>query len=474
MGSRAIVGLLRRGVPEANLTVFDVSRGALNAVRDDLHRRGLALAVPFVCLAPDATVAQTAEALQASGANLVVSMVPPPFAPALAEAAVTAHCHYVSSNFPSPAVAALGARASSAGVSLLEGHGFDPGTDERMAEQMATQFSRIHEVTSLGFGGPADPSFNAVCHAGAWTPRGILAALIREAYVVADGEVRCIPGLDILSGEHCGTIQVAGHSLDTYPNGDVRPLVRDLQEAGVDLSELRRAARLTGRWPGWLPFARWLVGSGLVTQEELPRGTPFEPGVVTHFQLLQLLVRSALALPHSILKDDPVAHAVATENCQAVRACIAGLPGSVSQSPWKALAALGVLDDAKQVQLRSKDNTPLEMTAHLLDSSLSLGSSQDIAVLALEMKGLDHAGRPLHLAGEFVDFGDAHASAMARGVAGPAACAAIETVLTPPDAGYVGTGSRTRRDKLFDRYRAGGAPIHITERGAPGQDTPRG
>ncbi|WP_371039534.1 saccharopine dehydrogenase NADP-binding domain-containing protein, partial [Rhodosalinus sp. FB01] len=68
--------------------------------------------------------------------DVVVSMLPGDWHVPIAEAAIAAGAHFVSSSYIAPEMRALDAAAKEAGVALVNEVGLDPGIDHLMAHRL--------------------------------------------------------------------------------------------------------------------------------------------------------------------------------------------------------------------------------------------------------------------------------------------------------------------------------------------------
>jgi lysine 6-dehydrogenase len=198
--------------------------------------------------------------------NVVISMLPPPFQPVLARAAVDAGVPYASSSYAG-ALADLDAVARQRGVAILPEMGMDPGIDLVLGRLAVDELDVVHGMRSYGAGlpEPACAGDNPIGYKITWTFEGVLKAYMRPARLLRDGREVSVPSGQIFRPENGHSFEVPGvGTMDAYPNGDALHYI-ELFGLGPELREMGRYAM---RWPGHNRF--WEVMADLGFLDEAP------------------------------------------------------------------------------------------------------------------------------------------------------------------------------------------------------------
>jgi saccharopine dehydrogenase-like NADP-dependent oxidoreductase len=217
----------------------------------------------------------TERLIRSSGADIVISMLPPALAVPTARAALSAGVSYVSSNYTRD-LTALDGEAREKGVALLPEMGMDPGIDLLLCSLAIAELDQVHELSSYGAGLPelacAD---NPLRYKVTWSFEGVLAAYTRSARFLRAGEETVIPGDQLFREENVETLDLPGVGrVEAYANGDA---VRYVELFGLD-DTLRDMKRLAFRWPGHCQLWRPLVELGLLDDRPVQLGgEPLSP-----------------------------------------------------------------------------------------------------------------------------------------------------------------------------------------------------
>lgn len=126
--------------------------------------------------------------------DLVISLLPVPFHPSVADLCLKHRKHLVTASYISPAMRALHERAVAADVLLLNEIGLDPGIDHCSAiallEEIRAQGKRVASFTSFCGGLPAPECADVpLKYKFSWSPRGVLGAALNGARFKLWGEV---------------------------------------------------------------------------------------------------------------------------------------------------------------------------------------------------------------------------------------------------------------------------------------------
>lgn len=200
-----------------------------------------------------------AQALQPGDA--VVSMLPADMHPPVAEIALRAGAHFVSSSYISPQMRALDTAARAAGVALVNEVGLDPGIDHLMAHDLVAAyraspaFEAENELsfTSYCGGVPAVP--NPFRYKFSWSPLGVLRALRSPARAIRD-----FAPVTVDRPWHAISTYTAPlarpESFEVYPNRDSVPFLQDynFDPAWKVRTFVRGTLRLDGWARAWAPI----------------------------------------------------------------------------------------------------------------------------------------------------------------------------------------------------------------------------
>ncbi|KIP01213.1 hypothetical protein PHLGIDRAFT_131332 [Phlebiopsis gigantea 11061_1 CR5-6] len=137
-------------------------------------------------------------------ADVVVSLLPVPLHPQVAELCLAHRKHLVTASYISPAMRALHSRAVAADVLLLNEIGLDPGIDHcsaiAMLETLRARGRRVVSFVSFCGGLPAPEHADVpLRYKFSWSPRGVLGAALNDARFKLGGAVREIPGRELLA-----------------------------------------------------------------------------------------------------------------------------------------------------------------------------------------------------------------------------------------------------------------------------------
>lgn len=203
-----------------------------------------------------------------SGADIVISMLPPELGYPSARAALDAGLPYVSSNYPGQ-VTELDAKAQQKGVTILPEMGMDPGIDLLLGRMAVDALDEVHGLYSYGAGIPehACADANPLRYKITWTLEGVLKAYMRPARYLKNGETHEIPSGQIFRERNIHILEVDNMGpVEAYYNGDA---VRYIEIFGLGKS-VRDMGRFAFRWPGHCRF--WSAMSDLGFLDEQPTG----------------------------------------------------------------------------------------------------------------------------------------------------------------------------------------------------------
>lgn len=204
-----------------------------------------------------------------AGHDLVISLLPAPMHPMVAEACLTHSKHLVTTSYVSPEMAAMGPRAEAAGVILLNELGADPGIDHMSAMKLIhgvkNRGGKVTSFRSYCGGIPApDANNNPMGYKLSWSPLGALRAAKSSAHYLKNGHNVEIEAAYLFKTRHQLHFPEVG-MLESYPNRDSLSY-----QALYGLEGIPTMFRGTLRYPGWSETMMRVVELGLL--DESPRG----------------------------------------------------------------------------------------------------------------------------------------------------------------------------------------------------------
>jgi len=210
-----------------------------------------------------------AEALRAMvpTADLSISMLPYAYHVQVAELCIEFGKDMVTTSYVSPAMRALDEHAKTAGVTVLNEIGVDPGIDHMSAMKVIHHVQRnggeIISFRSWVGGLPApEANTNPFGYKFSWSPRGVLLAGRNAARYLENGKEINIPGEELF--DHYWPVEIAGlDELEGYPNRNALPYA-DI----YGIPTAKTVFRGTLRNPGWCATLKKMVQLGLLDLEE--------------------------------------------------------------------------------------------------------------------------------------------------------------------------------------------------------------
>jgi saccharopine dehydrogenase (NADP+, L-glutamate forming)/spermidine synthase len=201
-------------------------------------------------------------------ADLVISMVPYTFHPAVAAAAIDSGKSVITASYVSPAMRELDGRAKEKGVIVLNELGLDPGIDHmeamRIIRRVHDEGGRVLSFTSWCGGLPApEANTNPFGYKFSWSPRGVLLASKNQAKYLKDGRVVTIPAEELFADPEVVSFPGLGE-FEGYPNRDS---VSYREVYGIP--EARSVFRGTLRYPGWCLTLKRIGELGLLDEAEV-------------------------------------------------------------------------------------------------------------------------------------------------------------------------------------------------------------
>lgn len=159
-------------------------------------------------------------------ADCVISLLPAPMHPPVAELCVAERTDLVTASYCSDAMRGLAADAAGAGVRLLNEMGLDPGMDHmsaaRIMDGIRSRGGEVSHFSSVCGGLPApEAAANPLQYKFSWSPRGVLTAAQNAAQWRASGQVRNVASDDLLAAaEPFDAANLGPLALEVLPNRD--------------------------------------------------------------------------------------------------------------------------------------------------------------------------------------------------------------------------------------------------------------
>ncbi len=320
------------------------------------------------------------------GFDLVVSLVPAPFHPTIAKAAIQTKVNMITASYESEEMKGLAKDIKEAGITVLNEIGLDPGIDHLSAMQIIDKThakgEKVSSFVSWCGGLPApDSNNNPLGYKFSWAPRGVLMALLNEAKYLDNNSPITISSDQLMSWTK--PLSIAGLELEGYPNRE------SISYKGVyGIEEAKTILRGTLRYLGFSE-------------------------IIQAAHKLGLLSLNAIDVSEQSWSDFLV-----TINDGA---SIESLQQSISQ---KALAALEWLDcfSDKAIMIKA---TPMDVFCELLVEKLQyLDNESDMVILQHKFVIEKESGEEYFISSTLRAEGDASGySAMSKTVAYPAAIA---------------------------------------------------
>jgi len=186
--------------------------------------------------------------------DTVVSMLPGDWHVPLAQAAIDARAHFVSSSYIAPEMRALDQKAKEAGVALVNEVGLDPGIDHLMAHHLVAAYRNsdayddANRISFKSYCGGVPKHANAFRYKFSWAPVGVLKALKSPSTSIRVGETLTVARpWDAITSYSAPLPQP--ETFEVYPNRDSLPF---MAEYGFDPKwEVQEFVRGTLRLNGW-------------------------------------------------------------------------------------------------------------------------------------------------------------------------------------------------------------------------------
>ncbi|TFY82056.1 hypothetical protein EWM64_g1953 [Hericium alpestre] len=357
-------------------------------------------------------------------ADVVISLLPAPFHPSVADLCIKHQKHMITASYISDGMKDLHSRAVSADVVLLNEIGLDPGIDHCSAEALLSRLRAENKeiVSFISFCGglPAPEAAEGIPlgYKFSWSPRGVLRAAENGARFRLTGQDWEIPSSKILS-HHFPDVPVSNIlKFEGLANRDSMPYV-DTYRLSPDLRTMLRG---TLRYPGFAALMQSFRTIGLL--ESIEPLAPLDHWTSLARRTLQRQIRSPI--PSDSASFDSALRFILPE---------ADIPPLMDALSW--LSLIPPRDGSSQSTMTDLPPLPKEYLAPADLLSLLLARKLHYAPHERDLVHLAHevvarssqpgAPEEVHTSTLTV-YGDAKASAMARTVGLPVALAALRVL----------------------------------------------
>ncbi|KAG2121616.1 Saccharopine dehydrogenase-domain-containing protein [Suillus clintonianus] len=352
-------------------------------------------------------------------ADVIISLLPVPFHPPVAELCIQHRKHLVTASYISPAMRALHERAQSADVLLLNEIGLDPGIDHCSALSLLAQLKgenkRVISFTSFCGGLPApDCADVPLGYKFSWSPRGVLNAALNGARFKLSGKEMEISGENLLQ-EYFPDVPISNVlKLEGLANRDSLPYAETYGLGKVE--SLQTVLRGTLRYPGFSDLMHAFKVIGLLDIE-------------SSIQLRDWRDFARMSL------ENKIGEQIGSDRRSFLSALSTLMTVELAESAQSALNWLGLTPENVPCNtlpaVPPKPQAPIELFTSVLAHKLRYNPGErDMVVLSHEVvvqPSLSSVGSEVHTS-SLVAYGNSEASAMARCVGLPVAFAALEVL----------------------------------------------
>ena len=223
-----------------------------------------------------------------SNHDITISFVPAFLHPQVAKVCIDAKRNMLTASYKSPELEALSKQAESAGITILNELGLDPGIDHLLAlefiDKVKASNGKITGFVSCCGGLPApENSSNPLGYKFSWSPRGVLTASMNPAQYLIDGHMVNIgPGkiLDVAKE----TSVYKGFNFEVLPNRDSMKYV---DVYGLDRTALQTMFRGTLRYKGFSEVMRIFRDLGMLDADKPAKGSTWNAYMKAIFETSQ-------------------------------------------------------------------------------------------------------------------------------------------------------------------------------------------
>ncbi|WP_417451675.1 saccharopine dehydrogenase C-terminal domain-containing protein [Kordiimonas sp.] len=241
-------GLVALATELGNVTVWDMSDERAVMLQSQMPA-GKTLGFGKLDLGDTASVAAFKSQLHPG--DIVVSMLPAALHVTVANIALEAGTHMVTSSYVDDAMASLDAAAKAKDVAFVNEVGLDPGIDHLFAHILvdaardAGVLGKGYKIDFVSHCGGIPAEKGGFSYKFSWTPFGVLKALTNPARCIENGEEKLTEKV----WHDVSELEVAGETFEVYPNRNSMPYIREYGLDGED--RLETFVRGTLRLGGW-------------------------------------------------------------------------------------------------------------------------------------------------------------------------------------------------------------------------------
>ena len=202
-------------------------------------------------------------------AGVVLSMVPKPVHPLVAEACLRNGKSMFTTSYETPELLAMADQAKKKGILILNELGEDPGIDHlgtmMLLHGIRKDGGKVIDLKSYGSGLPAFKcNNNPIGYKFSWDPHTLFSASQAAAAYYKNGKRIKVPGKRLFESFYYVDIEDLG-TFETYPNKDCRKYLRHFGLHPKTVSFYRGLLR----YPGYCNFMRYLIHMGLFDNETM-------------------------------------------------------------------------------------------------------------------------------------------------------------------------------------------------------------
>jgi lysine 6-dehydrogenase len=219
--------------------------------------------------------------------DVVLDFLPPQCIRTVAEAAIKSGVNLVNTNYAYD-ILDLDHAAKEKGISIIPECGLDPGIDLIIYNYSLKYFDEVFKLNSYCGGIPEKSACdNPLKYKISWNINAVLKSQIRDATLIADSEIICIPAKDQHGNAFIHHIEFPGlGTLEAAPNGDAVYYAKLLKIT----DKLCETGRYALRWPGWCAFWNPMKKLGFLSDVPI-KGLPDE---VSPFKMVAKLLEPQL------------------------------------------------------------------------------------------------------------------------------------------------------------------------------------
>lgn len=241
-------GLVALAAETESVTVWDMTEDRAKMLQAQVPE-GKQLGFATLNLGDDASVGNFKRHLNPG--DIIVSMLPANLHVTMANIALEAGTHLVTSSYVDAPMAELDAAAKAKGLAFVNEVGLDPGIDHLFAHVLvdaarnAGVLGKGYQIEFVSHCGGIPAEKTDFTYKFSWTPLGVLKALTNTAHCIENGVKKATDKV----WEAVSEIAVAGETFEVYPNRNSLPYIEEYGLEGE--TNLQTFVRGTLRQGGW-------------------------------------------------------------------------------------------------------------------------------------------------------------------------------------------------------------------------------